>query len=691
MAFLTKVEFSDRQQFQETGDTINLSGTTNFSGVLQSKGIEIDGTVTGASQIGHVLGYDGSKIKLIPQSGGTGTGSTSNGTIGEPTDGTYSDGFFNSWTSATTVANAFDDVNELFLLFINFPPSVNNITNNSNGQSVKLSFGSSKSITDYTNVSVAAGNTSVNNNGTYSVNGTRLGAFGSSLSDIQGVINQNVGDNLPSYSGDSFRDANRGLLKLEINGSIVDTLDLTTSTGSTNSSNGWLTVSETFSLSSPTGNELSGFVYRTGSYDIPVAEFNNGFNYIRIYHDLTGTTATTNYLEFVYDPDGSSIGFVGTPSIFEVNLSGATYLSGIEYYTGGRVRYSAETQNLYRDVYDPNDVISFPSRTNLSDFISMNKTGSGFTDQSNVTTRTLPELNNDVGSELTRLKVDVLFQISATKLLGTNSNGTISTNSFFRHPLKTDLLGGTSTLTGFLLYDVSQSSDNESENFNGEILRIQDLDYTTLTYGDIDSGNYDWDSTESLIGTDSGHNTGLLVFDGHLVYPSSSWLTNVYGITSGNFSSITYQPVVNQNYSTASGVRRFIRRFKSNNTSTLAQLQMVIETISGYSIDLSDILTDGNDSGTPSGDQIKVEFLIKRLDGSTYGWYNPFAQSSSIVSGGNDDGVAVQSSSKSGQEISVTTSLAATPRIGDGDIVIVRIKAASDWSNVITRLELTNI
>lgn len=43
--------------------------------------------------------------------------SGSSGTLGTPTDGTYSDGYFNTWTpGVTTAADAFDDINELLAL-----------------------------------------------------------------------------------------------------------------------------------------------------------------------------------------------------------------------------------------------------------------------------------------------------------------------------------------------------------------------------------------------------------------------------------------------------------------------------------------------------------------------------------------------------------------------------------------------
>ena len=43
--------------------------------------------------------------------------------IGTPTDGVYTDGFFNSWTNNTSIANAFDDVNELLALIAPAKPN----------------------------------------------------------------------------------------------------------------------------------------------------------------------------------------------------------------------------------------------------------------------------------------------------------------------------------------------------------------------------------------------------------------------------------------------------------------------------------------------------------------------------------------------------------------------------------------
>jgi len=71
MAFFTRPDLEDRQFRQASGSTLTLSGITNFEGTLKSKGVEIDATVTTGTSTGSILTYDGTKIKLAPNSGGT--------------------------------------------------------------------------------------------------------------------------------------------------------------------------------------------------------------------------------------------------------------------------------------------------------------------------------------------------------------------------------------------------------------------------------------------------------------------------------------------------------------------------------------------------------------------------------------------------------------------------------------------
>jgi hypothetical protein len=62
MSFITRPVFSDRQIVQSSGETITLSGTTNFQGILKSKNVEIDAS---DPQPNYVLTYDSSSDKII--------------------------------------------------------------------------------------------------------------------------------------------------------------------------------------------------------------------------------------------------------------------------------------------------------------------------------------------------------------------------------------------------------------------------------------------------------------------------------------------------------------------------------------------------------------------------------------------------------------------------------------------------
>jgi hypothetical protein len=61
----------------------------------------------------YVLTANSSQTAGLAWTAASSIGST---TIGSPNDGLYTDGFFNTWTTSTTIANALDDVNELLSL-----------------------------------------------------------------------------------------------------------------------------------------------------------------------------------------------------------------------------------------------------------------------------------------------------------------------------------------------------------------------------------------------------------------------------------------------------------------------------------------------------------------------------------------------------------------------------------------------
>ncbi len=68
----------------------------------------------------YVLTADSSSSTGVTWKAAAASGTT---VIGTPSDGVYTDGFFNSWTNNTTISNAFDDVNELLALIAPAKPN----------------------------------------------------------------------------------------------------------------------------------------------------------------------------------------------------------------------------------------------------------------------------------------------------------------------------------------------------------------------------------------------------------------------------------------------------------------------------------------------------------------------------------------------------------------------------------------
>jgi hypothetical protein len=112
------------------GQTLNLDGSLNFWNGSYYTGFKSSATAsttyilpqtspaTGTSVLSSDTIGNLSWVPMTATGGGSGTT-----TIGTPTDSTYTDGFFSTWTDNTTVANAFDDVNELLALLAPARPS----------------------------------------------------------------------------------------------------------------------------------------------------------------------------------------------------------------------------------------------------------------------------------------------------------------------------------------------------------------------------------------------------------------------------------------------------------------------------------------------------------------------------------------------------------------------------------------
>lgn len=628
--------------------------------------------ITQTTTTGLVVQYRGQIITDTVVSGSSGATYVA-GVIGPAEDGSYLDGLYTDFIPSTPTGTAIDRFNELFKLIVPPPaPDLSNITKGAPTlNNAKLSFGVSKVIAGYSNVSVAAGNSVVDINGVYAQGGTRLGVTNASVNTI---LNNNV-PLTSSYAAGAFGDGNVGRLELYVNNILTVSLILSGSTLALSNSN--FTASQVFSVTFPNNNPFDVFKYRTGTVTINTGNMVNGFNYARVLHVKPSGTIQTNYLEWIYDPNANALSSsaisLGTPT-----LTGSKYISGVRYNTGGTVVYNSTISNVYRNIYADGNALTYPTRTNLSDAGSISKTGTGLITDVSVG-RTLPILNTGVVSpELSTLILSSTHTLQNNILGNIGSLGKIETNISVVHPLKASFTGAIASATGFLQYPTNQVANNKLENFTGEVNRIHDRDYTALTYANINGGTYVWDGTQSLVGANAQHNTGLLVFNGELMYPNTAYLNSNYGISGGNFGSVTNILAGNPNYSTATGVRVFDRKFISTNTIT--QSTLTIEFL--HTGSNSSFITDFT---TPSSNFIRVECMIKRSGGATHGWFNPFA------SIGNPEGIANTAISTIAGGTSVTCTLSTVPRIGNGDIVVMRIYAAAAWTNRISNINVVNI
>ncbi|NJO62871.1 MAG: hypothetical protein HC836_33015 [Richelia sp. RM2_1_2] len=667
------------------GKPILLTGGTTIVNIGSGTGV-----YAGISAATHTMrSIAAGPGMFVTQSGDTivlSASTATGGQIGVPDDGTYLDGLF-PFTSGTTVANAIDPINQVLkALAPAEAPSLTNINSSGTFFNGKLSFGSTLGISGYVNVSTAAGNSAVDINGNYTASGTRLGIINTL---VGGTLNSNVVGNIGGpgipYENAAFGKANLGFLRVSLNGFTLADLSLSGTTGVT--SNAYLSLSAIKIVKFNNGTPFDAFVYRTGTYSIPAALMNNGFNYLRILHNRGATTGVTNYVEWVYDAALSASTLTVSGTSLSPSMAGTKNISGVKYHTSGTATYVATYSNVYKNVFsNSSTAISFPTRINLGAMTLMNVTGAGINDRLTSSLQTLPDLDTSaLNPENQIVNISASLPINSTKVLGNvGSTGQLSTNSSVLHPIPSESLTTSATnATGFLMYNVTETSTVKTENFNGETYRLEGgtTDYTVETYANIDGGTFAWDGAENLITGNTAHSNGLLVFDGALVYPNAAYLTTTYGITTGNFSAVTNAAAGNPNYTSASGLRAYYRKFKSTNVSTLATLTFTF-TNTGV---LANFLTDGGTGGTPTGDNIKVEFLIKRANGSTHGWANPFASS------GNPEGIAVTSASHSLGVTTVSCTLSTTPRVANTDIVIVRIFAANSWSRIITNITISNI
>ena len=592
------------------------------------------------------------------------------GIIGPPEDGQYSDGLFTSFVSGTTVGVAVDKINEVLKIIAPQPsPDLSRITSSSpSGVAAKLSFDASNQITDYANSSTAAGFSAVAEDGLYesATNGNnfRLGIY-NGTQDITGILNFHVTASVTNgnlgYVADSFGNAETGSLKLELNGAVVHTVNLASFTGAGNpgtgsassllntTGSGFTNVSTKVSTYDGNGSEWYIFKYRTANYKIDTLDQRAGWNYARMIHTIGSTNNTTNYIEWINDPDGAALALsVTNPRIEEVNLVGSKYVSGIQYNTDLTAKYKVNINNMYRNVYPDGNVITF-NRTNADAIAAQNLDPLGAGEDETKLTQVTGSVNNNQNFLL---------------------NGNINVSINATHPLKSNLSSaGSATLTGMLIdNDSSGANSNVVETFIDEDFRIKSASYNSQT----DLTGSTWNSQTHMTGSNvDGHQDGMVFYNRRLYNPRDADIPNA-----GNISALANVSAGQPNYSTITGIRTFYRKLKNDSGAHVRDIKITSQKNAFKFMDDATAL-DNNDS----------HFLVK-IPGST-GWMN-IAENFAFGSTSDGDGALIDGASDNsnvaGTGASVHCLSFGTQSVAHNDYVVMKIVTNHQMAGYVSQL-----
>ena len=579
-------------------------------------------------------------------------------------------------------------------------------TTANNGSNGKLSFGSSKSISGYTNVVASPNiNGAVDINGAWSVNtgltNERLGIYNKTIS-VEAKMNSAI-------TSARISDGDTGDLKIFVNGAQKHLIDLSTF-GNGNSLNasgsGFTAIS---AVQFPTfSNNVHDYSkpYRTGSLVAHNADQRNGWNYLQVIHSGAFGERTTSYIEWINDDDSSSITIDGGAI---TNFSRATphyHSSGIKFFAAApSASFTLISANNYKNVYDDDasDAIDFnDSLTNVS-ISALTASGDGIattTDANGVLG--YPALNTTANSQNHVVNYDVTLSFTpSTSLRGGFVGGSdkhtasIAQVKFLQPPFNANNNTYTTfgsgdfdsfAKSGFLRMSGSDTSTTAVEHFTGEDYRLENKNVNYTTQANITGGSYDWDSQKSVNdnGNHPNYSDGLVVFDGKLIAPPQA---GVAGDCRNTANGGTLQsPANNVNYSIGvltTGMRTYVRSFRNTSGGSKSSATVTVYG-SGSMEDVADALGNGKFT-------IEVKFPSSNSSVST-AWLDAGAPYTSNNKGVDGAGAYVGDASNLPLTIGGGgTSFSVTFNGGswiNNEYLLLRVRASASWDGYIDRIDI---
>ena len=397
-----------------TGHTVYTKGD-----ILVGNGSTISKFPVGTDS--YVLTADSTSSTGVTWKAASASGTT---VIGTPTDTTYTDGFFSTWTNNTTIANAFDDVNELLALLA--PARPNYLT----GTSLVAS-----SVPTYYTVRISAGL------GTeWYQAGYGTGSQITSKYYLSGAHTLNTANTSTTFSAGSLTTSTYGTIYfnrynyLTPTGGGVGTIDLTTNYAINYTNNNLrLTALGTYN------NIWTKANAQILTYTQPYA------GYEGVYISHTENNQLTNTYEMWKDPWSAAN---GSP-VFSQSATASTYsqsdkwLSGISYYASGTgfSVYFKGAAGIYSCAYNVTQVYGI-SATGLNTATGLPASPPLYTD----------ELDKS-GANHVRVSLSVANQSSFNKYLAVTiykAHGTTATsNATIAKAINTYGIVSTDTYEGF--------------------------------------------------------------------------------------------------------------------------------------------------------------------------------------------------------------------------------------------------
>ena len=285
------------------------------------------------AQSGILISVEPSQVKFTV----TSTGSTQ---IGTPTDGVYSDGFFNTWTNETYISNAFDDINELLSLIAPAKPGYLTGTSLSAG-----------TVPTYYTANISAG---LGNEWYQAGYGT-----GSSITRyyLTGSHTLNTANSTTRFSAGSLTTSTYGTIRfLRYNsanpsGAGYGTIDLTTNytVGFTNNNLKLTALSVYENIWTKANAQILTYTQATSGYEgfqITHTENSQATDIYEVWRDLWSNS----------NPN-PSFATSATASTYSQSLK---YLSGISYYTTGTgfSVYFSSSVGIYSSCYNSTRIFS---------------------------------------------------------------------------------------------------------------------------------------------------------------------------------------------------------------------------------------------------------------------------------------------------------------------------------------------